>query len=301
VNEVANNRFRLAQIALEGLSVGDAFGQQFFGDQDEVMNRIVARELPQAPWWFTDDTLMAISVCEILGRCGRIEQDELANSFCARFQPDRGYGATMRRLLTQLVNGQNWREAAGNLFSGIGSHGNGAAMRVAPIGAYFHDDLDRVIEEARLSAVVTHTHPEGVAGAIAIALASALAVRIGLGEASERVDRFLIPIAERLPKGAVRNRIEVAASLPDNASVQLAVSALGNGIELSAVDTVPLALWVASRRMDNFEEAIWETVSALGDRDTTCAMVGAIVALSDGMESIPIQWRQNREPLPAVD
>ncbi len=68
-------------------------------------------------------------------------------------------------------------EAASALFNGMGSFGNGAAMRIAPLGAYFADDLDRVAIEAERAAVITHTHPEAVAGAIAVALAAAHAVR----------------------------------------------------------------------------------------------------------------------------
>ena len=53
--------------------------------------------------------------------------------------------------------------------------GNGAAMRVAPVGAYFADDPDRAAHEAQHSAVITHAHPEGQAGAIAVAVAAATA------------------------------------------------------------------------------------------------------------------------------
>ena len=60
------------------------------------------------------------------------------------------------------------------LFGGEGSFGNGAAMRVAPLGAYFADELDAVVEQASFSAEVTHSHPEGIAGAIAVAVAAAL-------------------------------------------------------------------------------------------------------------------------------
>jgi len=49
-------------------------------------------------------------------------------------------------------------------------------MRVAPLGAYFAHDLDILVRQAELSAVVTHSHPEGVAGAIAIAPGSRLGV-----------------------------------------------------------------------------------------------------------------------------
>ncbi len=81
-------------------------------------------------------------------------------------------------------------------------------------------------------------------------------------------------------------------------SVEAAVSMLGNGTGVSAQDTVPFALWCAGEQLHNYEEALWLTVSGLGDRDTTCAIVGGIVSLSCGIDGIPLAWRQAREPLP---
>lgn len=78
----------------------------------------------------------------------------------------------------------------------------------------------------------------------------------------------------------------------------LAVSALGSGHDISAQDTCPFALWCAGGYLGNYEEALWLTVSGLGDRDTTCAMAGGIVALSAGAGSIPAAWTAAREALP---
>jgi ADP-ribosylglycohydrolase len=294
----ADTRYRLARLSLDGLSVGDAFGQQFFAPEDEATARILARELPDAPWPITDDTLMTASVCEVLARFGRIDQDALAESFWRRCQPERGYGASMRRLLARLADGADWRTAAAEQFSGMGSHGNGAAMRVSPVGAYFFDDLERVTDEAVRSAVVTHTHPDGVAGAVAVAVASAMACRIGHGVEVASHAQFLERVATLTPAGAVRQGIEVASRLPPNASVRLAVSALGSGIGLSATDTVPFALWAAARHLAEYETALWETVSGLGDRDTTCAIVGGIVVLSTKPDRFPPDWLSFRETLP---
>ena len=50
--------------------------------------------------------------------------------------------------------------------------------------------------------------------------------------------------------------------------------------------------------MENTPEALWTTLSGLGDRDTTCAIVGGIVACRTGVEGIPAEWLAAREPLP---
>ncbi len=66
-----------------------------------------------------------------------------------------------------------------NPFYPGGSFGNGAAMRVAPVGLFFHDDLDLIWEKARQSALPTHTHPLGIEGAQLLAVGVALALRDG--------------------------------------------------------------------------------------------------------------------------
>ena len=77
--------------SLEGLSVGDAFGQLFFRLSPYQTS---AADLPSGSWRWTDDTHMALSIVKILGRYGRIEQDALAQAFARRFvqEPYRGYG-----------------------------------------------------------------------------------------------------------------------------------------------------------------------------------------------------------------
>ena len=77
----------------------------------------------------------------------------------------------------------------------------------------------------------------------------------------------------------------------------VAASILGNGSQVTAADTVPFTIWCAARHLGDFEEALWQTVSVLGDRDTTCAIVGGIVILSEGGDAIPPVWFESREPL----
>src|ERR1044072_5528779 len=153
-----------AKISLEGLSVGDAFGETFFVNPDVVEGLIEQRALATRTWTYTDDTLMAMSILSVLRQRGHIHQPTLARSFAERYDRDRGYGPAMHRLLWEIKSGEDWSERAQSLFGGRGSFGNGAAMRVAPIGAFFADDITTAVEQALRSAVVTHTHEEAVAG-----------------------------------------------------------------------------------------------------------------------------------------
>lgn len=284
-------RIRRAARSLDGLSLGDAFGERFFVHPDHVDGLIASRALPAGPWFWTDDTEMALAIVEVLDAHGGIDRDLLARVFVQRYarDPARGYGAGAHRLLAEIAGGRRWHEAARDLFDGAGSFGNGGAMRAGPIGAFFADDLEAVVAHARWSAEVTHAHDEGQAGAIAVAVAAACATR-GARDLFE-------PVLARTPPGETRAGIERAARLPADATVQRAAAALGTGARVSAMDTVPFALWAANRHLDHFEEAMWTTVAGLGDRDTTCAIVGSIVAMSAPAATVPEEWRDAREPL----
>jgi len=299
MQQAPEERLQRARQSLAGLSVGDAFGECFFGRVDIVLGVIATRTLPTPPWTYTDDTQMALSLYALLRAGDPLDQERLAQSFAVRYERWRGYGAAMHAVFQRLRQGEPWPEVARSLFEGEGSFGNGAAMRVAPLGAYYADDLDRAVGEAIQSAEVTHAHPDGIAGAIAVAVAAGVACRLAQERTRPRPAAFLRLLLPFVPPGAVHDGLRHASTLPEGTSVQQAVRALGNGTEVSAQDTVPFALWCAATHLDSFEEAMWWTVGGLGDRDTTCAMVGGVVAAYTGSAGIPPSWLAWREPLPA--
>lgn len=284
-----------ARLSLEGLSLGDAFGECFF--DSSMHESLENRNLPEGPWFYTDDTMMAWSIVDVLAEQGTVDQDLLAQLFASRFrkQPNRRYGAAAVGLLERVYAGFGWRSEASRLFGGEGSMGNGGAMRAAPVGAYFADDLDRAVTEARASAAVTHAHPEGQAGGIAIAVGAAMAWRTRDDSADAK--GFLEQVYALTPDGTTRDGIGRALEVGPAATAPDVAIALGSGQKLLASDTVPYALWCAGRYLNNFEEALWSTAAGLGDVDTTCAMVGGIVALSVGHDGLPREWLRRREPL----
>lgn len=291
-------RMQRALLSLDGLSVGDAFGECFFTSPTVIELRLEHRDPPPSPWFVTDDTMMALSIVRCLKRYGYIEQDALVASFAREYarDPRRGYGGTAHGILCAIGEGTSWQTAAGRVFDGQGSCGNGGAMRAAPIGAYFADDYSRVVVEAKASAAVTHAHADGQTGAIAVALAAAWMVREQQTDAKPCHD--LIEFAlEHLPQTDTFYRLKKALEVPLELSPRSAALFLGNGSGVISSDTVPFCLWCASRHPKNYTEAMWTTVSGLGDRDTTCAIVGGIVALSAGRESIPPEWLKAREPV----
>ena len=293
---VEGDRGYRAELSLTGLSVGDSFGERFFTHPDQVERLIAERELPPPPWRYTDDTEMALSIVDVLLERGELDQDVLASRFADRYDASRGYGGGAHQLLYSFQQGVDWRVAAPAMFNGTGSFGNGSAMRIAPLGAYLANDLDQVVDQAGESAVVTHAHPEGVAGAVAVAVAAAVAYQQSVEDALD--GKVLIQsVLAHTPASTTRDGIAAAASLDPNAPPDEAARRLGSGWDISAQDTVPFVIWCAAHNLTDYRAAFWTTVSGLGDRDTTCAMVGGIVALSS--RAIPAEWLSRREPLPS--
>ncbi|MDP9614007.1 ADP-ribosylglycohydrolase [Streptomyces demainii] len=83
----------------------------------------------------------------------------------------------------------------------------------------------------------------------------------------------------------------------DYADAGTVAAVLGCGRRTSAHDTVPFALWAAARHLGSFEETFWQTASAGGDVDTTCAIAGGVVA-AEAAGAPPAHWQDRTEALP---
>lgn len=295
-DQIADASYR-ARLSLTGLSVGDGFGQRFFIPW--VAETATRDDLPDGPWHYTDDTEMAMAIVQVLERYGEIDQDVLARQFADRYVGDsgRGYGAGAHKLLRQIADGSDWRVASRDLFGGQRSYGNGGAMRAGPLGAWFADDVEVAIENARRSAEVTHAHPEGQAGAIAVGLAAVWTWQWSASGQKESPETMLPWVVERMPKSTVTDRVAAVVECELDAWAFDVAWEFGCGDQVCAEDTVPFCLWMAAAHLTDYCEAMWTTARVGGDVDTTCAIVGSIVALSAGEESIPREWRRLREPL----
>ncbi|MFC7812046.1 ADP-ribosylglycohydrolase family protein [Streptomyces olivaceus] len=282
-----------ALASLRGLSVGDALGSQFFVPANYPL--LGRRELPPGTWQWTDDTEMACSVVSVLAAHHRVDQDALAHSFAHHHDFDRGYGPAVNRLLRLVREGGDWRELAAALFNGQGSWGNGAAMRIAPLGAWYADDAEQATHQAEISAYPTHQHREAVVGAMAVAAAAALAAA---PSGPPGPHRLLDEVIALVPKSAVGAGLRRARDMLDYDDAATVAAVLGCGRRTTAHDTVPFALWSAARALGTYEEAFWTTAQVGGDVDTTCAIVGGVVAAGKA-GAPPAAWTKRVEALPA--
>jgi ADP-ribosylglycohydrolase len=287
-------RLARARVALEGLSVADALGA-FFEFNGNNNDWIQSHYVPQIRWHYTDDTNMALSLYTVLRDHARVEQDALAHSFGLHYDRTRGYGMSMHKLLPRYANGENWRDLAPRVFRGTGSYGNGGAMRIAPLGAYYADDMNLLVAEAEKATVVTHAHPEAIAGATAAAVMTAFAF---LPDAPTTPADFIMAVASHTPESHVRDGLMRGILISADTSLHQAAEQLGNGRHISAMDTVPLTVWITATRRASYPDAIWACIEAGGDADTLAAITGGAVIGAVGQDGVPADWQRYREPLP---
>jgi poly(ADP-ribose) glycohydrolase ARH3 len=266
---------------LLGLAVGDALGGRFEAQSASALRARFATttaliDYPQDELWYTDDTQMALGVAEALLADREVLEPRLCAAFVANYVPSRGYGRGARAVLEAMEEGRDYRATAERYFPG-GSFGNGAAMRVAPVGLFFHADMDRLWRQARLSALPTHLHPLAIEGAQLLALAVALCVQ---GQTFDRT-AFFERLLERCVLAPFRAKLELAARL--QAPEELA--RLGNGIE--ALESVVTALASFSLAPASYADAVANVIFLGGDTDTLAAMTGALSGAFLGAQALP--------------
>lgn len=252
-----------------GAILGDMIGAPYEFDRGNK-----SKEFPLfcADSHFTDDSVMTIAVAEAL-LDSQFQEDEgvkdaLVNAMrkWGRNYPNAGYGGRFR----------HWLRAKEP--KPYGSYGNGAAMRVSAAGWLF-DTLEETRTKARLSAEVTHNHPEGVKGAEATASAIYLA-RTGHGK-----DEIRTYITQQFGYDLSRTCDQIRPGYHHLESCQ---------------ETVPEAI-TAFLEGSDFEDVLRMAVSLGGDCDTLTCIAGSIAEAFYGVpEPLKVECR-NRLPEDMLD
>lgn len=233
-----------------GAIVGDIVGSVYEFDNHRSKDFPLFREDSK----FTDDTILTIATADVL-----MSDMDFASKYreYGKKYPS-SYGLSFGRWIHGAITGP------------YESFGNGSAMRVSPV-AWFADDERRVMELAKLSAEVTHNHPEGIKGAQATAMAI-LWARLGVSR-----DRIRCDIEERFEYDLAISVDELRETYQYNETCQ---------------KTVPEAIR-CFLEADGFEDAIRNAISIGGDSDTLAAITGSIAEAKWGVpEEIQTQSKR---------
>jgi len=294
--ELLQDKFRGAIL---GCFLGDAFGAGFEGmspDRAAFHLNVLSKKSPRQ---YTDDTDMTLALAESIGESGKIDPEGIAKHFSLSCDLTRGYAIGTIKAVLALRAGMDWRQVSRIVFK-EGSFGNGAAMRVSPVGLFYHHDLNGLQKAAVEQAKITHAHPLGQWGAVMQASAVALAV---LQEPKEpfNKEQMLINLREVLWGGPIEymralNKIEEMVNKGKRPEAREVAQSLGNGVESHF--SVPSAFCIAVTYGSDFSDAIRAAISLGGDTDTIAGMVGAIVGAHVGENGLPMEWLEQLEDGP---
>lgn len=280
--DVLTDKFRGA---LVGTAVGDALGAPTEGRRRPSGSYLDSLDDSPPNLRYTDDTAMTIGVARSLVERDGFDGDHMAGVLADiyRREPWRGYGSGPPIVFALREQGVPWDEAASGLFDGEGSFGNGAAMRVAPVALYAFPDREAAADLARGTAIITHSHPEGIDGAVI----QAVAVETALTSPSIEPDRVAAALLDHASTPALREKLSFLAENADRPLREIAET-LGNGI--AARDSIVTALACFLAHPDDFREAIKSAIGLGGDTDTIAAMTGALSGAHLGLEAILESW-----------
>lgn len=195
---------------------------------------------------FTDDTVLTIAIADAIMKNGNDEEAARRNmrdcvQYFARQYPNAGYGGSFAKWIYKKDP------------EPYNSYGNGSAMRVSPVG-WAYDTLDEVEKFAKISAEITHNHPEGIKGACVVAGAIFLARN---GE----------------DKGGIREYAEKRWGY--DLSRTLEEIRADYGFDVTCQGSVPEAI-TAFLESEDYSSAIRKAIWLGGDADTQAAIAGSI-------------------------
>ena len=222
-----------------GAIIGDVVGSRFEFDN----YRNVDFELFTNESRFTDDTVCTVAFMDWLLHAKKLDEESATNylhRWCNKY-PFAGYGGRFRKWVYS------------NDPKPYGSYGNGAAMRISPIG-YCAASIEDVAYLSDIATRITHNHPEGIKGARVVATCIYLA-------------------RNKYSKKKIREYIE--KEYPEVKGFDYETLRKTFDFNETCQGTVPQALY-CFLISNGFEDCIRKTVSIGGDCDTTAAMSGAI-------------------------
>jgi ADP-ribosyl-[dinitrogen reductase] hydrolase len=254
-------------------ALGDALGSSVEG--------MILANSPRQIGPITDDTQLTLATCNAIVNTGGVSPEHIAATYANwhLHRKFRGLGSSTLKALTDLSVGQHWALTGAK---GERAAGNGAAMRIAPLAFCLNPDANEDRRTIRDICRITHHHDEAYIGALAIVMA----IR-GVAYDSAPLTELLAHVANQIPDSQVRDRLrEIMDAQPQ--SIAAAAAQFGNSGFVA--DSVPFALFAASRCEEHSPEALLQQIIATGgDTDTNASLAGQILGAALGYSALPQQ------------
>jgi len=328
-----------ARGCLLGQAVGDALGAPIEGmARDRILRHnggvheyLDARSLwtgrlgrAHLPGLYTDDTQQALLLAEVVAERRGFDAEAARERYLELARPAPGLPRGAHRATSGTFRAALQRMAAGYpaLLTGVPSAGNGAAMRVAPIGLWYAEEPEALRRAAIEASLQTHADARGVSAAVAVAfLAGYLATRVVVGAEAEVEALQAAADFTREAEVALRElRPDLAPARFSGVLVLLGglwgapchdvlraivmeanrhgpARPITSPADPFAIASVATAIYLALA-MSDLEEAVSRAVNLGGDADTVAGMAGALSGARWGASAIPQRWLaglENRE------
>ena len=307
---------------LLGSLIGDCLGAPFEGDVMTTGGKLILQKYfdkLEGPYFkapvkaYTDDTAMTKSVAKSLIDKPAVDFKFMARLFVKEYfsEPRRGYGQNVIEVFSKLRGNkfEDIYKPAQEQFSGMGSFGNGGAMRVSPLALYFHNNHQGMLSAVTKATQITHTHKNAINGAILQSIAVQQCLQL---DPVERIDvqKFTKILMEKMSTlegeddglgignaSPYQEKLSEVLKLlekdlgddPDEEVIRI----LGN--DISALHSVPTAIYCFLRAQSNipgimtdnkFRRSIQYAISLGGDTDTIASMTGSMAGAYLGEEYV---------------
>uniref|UniRef100_A0A1B6CBF3 ADP-ribosylhydrolase ARH3 n=1 Tax=Clastoptera arizonana TaxID=38151 RepID=A0A1B6CBF3_9HEMI len=303
---------------LIGALLGDCLGVPFEGESSvskivlqNFFNKLSGPYFKSPYHQYSDDTAMTKGLAQSLIENNGFDEKHMAKTFVNNYfkEPKRGYGHNVVDVFCKLKSQKYkdvWRPAQ-EQFDGTGSYGNGGAMRIAPVALFCYNNYNDMISLAKKSTNLTHTHSQGVNGAILQCIAIYLSLLMDPLKPLD-AEKFTKELMDKIKV------IEKESEESDSVEALPYVKQLGKmdcllkkeelfegeveetlGNSIAALYSVPTAIFcflraqkpISSIETDcPFRRTIQFAISLGGDTDTIASMAGAIAGAFYGIEVV---------------
>ncbi|RWS00714.1 Poly(ADP-ribose) glycohydrolase ARH3-like protein [Dinothrombium tinctorium] len=335
VSQLAN-KFRGTLI---GALLGDCLGAPFEGDfvvtKSVLTNYVTKLQVETGSvlqmYSYTDDTAMTKSVAESLLECKGFDAKDMAKRFTFEYeqQPKRGYGANVVDVFSalKLTDFEDPFAPAKAQFKGLGSYGNGSAMRISPVALFgYNMPFDQLCDLTKNCSLLTHTNRGGYNGAILQCLAIHQALHTNITDINEAAKfnskEFLNSLIDSMTKvekdetsqpftDKLLSMKKVIEEEKELGALDIAYL-FGHGV--AAINSVPTAIYIFLRAQkplqeyetDNvFVRTLYLSISVGGDTDTiasmACSLTGALYGATEIPEILIKRCEVNEEIMKLAD
>lgn len=258
----------------------------------------------------TDDTMESVIVAQVLIEHGRFSE-EAFNQAMKQWAMEQNMlestviGPSTRRYLTALIEGRDPKLTAGQGMT------NGSAMRAAPIGIRYYDDLTKCIEAAAASSLPSHGSRPAVAAACAVAAGVSMGVHGGYSSlevlrAAADAAAYGEKVGQDIAAPSLARRLRMVERIVDELSEESIPTILDElvgifGASMMSYESVALSYGAFYATNGNGMDGVLAAINAGDDADTNGSICGNLCGAFSGAQSFPAIWRSRVEKTSGLD